>query len=469
MNNEDRLFGITVLADFIVNEGVEPILDGLQRRGVNAVALNPTVTAEAKEGEGSFQPPADAGSSSRLFDRPLWGKRSLWVRTGPSYTPDVSLYSETTYQPKQPNDLTESHGHLVGDFIDAALGRGFEVYFQIPGATPSSLQDKDRRRMPDGSIPDGMVDVGTLASEDSRAYLRAFVRDLLQAYPDVTGFRPDWPEYPCYKLPETFVDFGEPVKIWAEAKGVAFEQIRREVGLFYNYLTNSLTNEDIAEFSEVERGRWAQLRLLRRYPAIGAWLRVKSALSLDLLRFWRDTITEAGGEEKVLSANAFMPPLTWFTGLDIEGTLEIAQAVSPKLYTMHWSAMVEFWGEALMAKNDLDEELVVKALVNLFDIDDEVRATKISHYGYPQPDEAHPIPDGPQIRRIRQVIVDARGKGRVTPLMHGYGPADDFIRRFRLVAESNVDGVWINRYGYLSDEKLDAAASAWRDAQAGQS
>ena len=48
--------------------------------------------------------------------------------------------------------------------------------------------------------------------------------------------------------------------------------------------------------------------------------------------------------------------------------------------------------------------------------------------------------------------------------MHGYGPMDDFARRFRLVAESEADGVWINRYGYLSDEKLSTVGDIWRDA-----
>ena len=75
-----RFLGITVLGDFILSEGIEPILDNLLRIGATAVATNPTVTAAAAEGEGSFQPPLDAGSSPRLFDRPLFGKRSLWVR-----------------------------------------------------------------------------------------------------------------------------------------------------------------------------------------------------------------------------------------------------------------------------------------------------------------------------------------------------------------------------------------------------
>ena len=50
----------------------------------------------------------------------------------------------------------------------------------------------------------------------------------------------------------------------------------------------------------------------------------------------------------------------------------------------------------------------------------------------------------------------------MTPLMHGYGPYDDFCRRLRVVADSPAHGVWINRYGYLSDDKLDAIGAIWR-------
>ena len=53
--------GITVLGDFILSEGVEPIIENLLRIGTTAVAVNPTVTAPADENTGSFQPPIDAG------------------------------------------------------------------------------------------------------------------------------------------------------------------------------------------------------------------------------------------------------------------------------------------------------------------------------------------------------------------------------------------------------------------------
>mgnify|MGYP004359705991 CR=1 FL=1 len=95
-------------------------------------------------------------------------------------------------------------------------------------------------------------------------------------------------------------------------------------------------------------------------------------------------------------------------------------------------------------------------------IGDDIEATKISDYGYPEPDEPHPIPDEPQARKIRQAVAATRGNALVTPIVHGYGPLDDFSRRLRIVADSPADGVWINRYGYLSEEKLDAIGEIWK-------
>jgi hypothetical protein len=61
---KERFLGITVLADFILNEGINGVLDNLTlRAGATAVAINPTVTVPSLEGVGSFQPPSDAGSS----------------------------------------------------------------------------------------------------------------------------------------------------------------------------------------------------------------------------------------------------------------------------------------------------------------------------------------------------------------------------------------------------------------------
>ena len=133
---EARIVGVTVLGDFIVSEGGEPILDNLQRAGVTAVACNPTVTVPAAEGEGSFQPPTDAGSSPRVFDRLLFNKQSLWLQSGPSYYPDETCYRDSVYRPRKPNAITDKYGECIEHFIKSAQKRGLKVYFQLGLSNP---------------------------------------------------------------------------------------------------------------------------------------------------------------------------------------------------------------------------------------------------------------------------------------------------------------------------------------------
>jgi len=460
-----RFLGITVIPYYILYEGVERVLKNLvDRAEATAVACSPFIGVPAEEGRGRFQPPDDAGSSPRIFDRPLWGKKALWIRGAPSFYPCKDYYSETPYNPPQPNDLTEKYGHVVKDFIDAACDYGLKVYLQIGASSPPNLRNEDVPLLPNGCLPKKrMANIGSLASEAIRSYNRAYIHDLLENYPRIAGIRLDWPEYPCYMIDEAFQDFSSHVQKWAEMKEFDFHNILQKVESLYNRLHGGLTKRDLIEIASPDRGKNLMLRLLRRYPEILEWLRLKSALSLDLLRDWRDALINYGGDDKELSANAFSPPFSILTGFDFYNAADYCSAVSPKLYTMHWSVMVEFWGNELLAANPgLDESVLVKALAHLFDLGDEITAEKISDYGYPKPDEPHPIPNEAQVRKIEQVIAETAGRAQVTPIVHGYGPFADFCRRLEVVVESSADGVWVNRYGYLSDEKLDAIGEIWR-------
>ena len=130
---------------------------------------------------------------------------------------------------------------------------------------------------------------------------------------------------------------------------------------------------------------------------------------------------------------------------------------------MHWALMVKFWGDVLLAANpDLDEGLLVAALVNLLDLDEPGAGGRtVAHYRYPEPDEAHPISEQAQQRKIAQVMAAVGGRVPVYPLVHGYGPLDDFRRRFSIAAHSPAAGIWVNRYGYLDDAKLDVIGGLW--------
>ncbi len=445
-------------------EGVANVVQNVvERAGATAVATNTSVAAPAAEGEGTFQPPDDAGASVRLFDRPLWGKSALWMRSAPGHHARREFFEGSAYAPRPGDDLTDSDGPIIGEFIQASKAAGLKVYIQTGAAQPPGMRAEDTPRLPDGRPPVArMANTGSLASPAIRAYNRAWTRDVFAAYPDIDGIRPDWPEYPCYKLDEAFQDFSPHVAQWAAAHGFDFAAMQRDVGAFYRYLHGSLTTADLHDFASPDRGKFSMLTLLQRFPGVAEWLRVKAALSNDLLADWRAAITEYGGVDKELSANAFMAPFSTVTGLDFYGAAAHCASIAPKLYTMHWSLIIKFWGDVLMAANPaLDENVLVRALVHLLDLDDGEGGTTIADYGYPEPDEPHPIPTAAQLRKLDQVITMTRGRAKIYALVHGYGPLEDFCRRFQLVADSPVDGVWINHYYYRNDAKLDAIGEIW--------
>src|SRR5262245_27867130 len=116
---QPRVVGITVLPEYLQHEGVDDVLDNLvMKAGANAVTTSPYAMEAADEATGVREPPDDAGAGAvRLLDRPLWGKRELFVRTAPSFVPEEKLYAGLRYQPAEPTELTRREGHVVHDLI----------------------------------------------------------------------------------------------------------------------------------------------------------------------------------------------------------------------------------------------------------------------------------------------------------------------------------------------------------------
>jgi hypothetical protein len=466
-----RLVGITVLPEYIQSEGIDGVLGNLARAGANAVTTSPYVMAEADERTGTREPPADAGAGSvRLLDRPLWGRREVWVTTAPSFEPRRELYAGLRYQPPQPTELTRREGPVVERFVSAAKRAGLRVYFQVQAAIPPGYRvqfggpaEEDQPRLPDGSLPPRRLDKnGTLASPEIAAYEHALVRDLLTRYPEIDGIRFDWPEFPPYFLDSCFLDFGPHARAAAERSGFDFERMRRDVEALYRQLHGGLRNEDLEAWAEGDGGRFGLLRAWSDRPGIGEFLRFKAVLAEEFVAGLRRVMTEVAGPGKELLANAFPPPWSLASGLDFSRVGKHAAAMCCKLYSMHWAMMLRFYGEALREANPgLDERLLVRALVRILDIADDEGLPRLADYAYPEPDTPHPAGTEAMKRKIRQAQREA-GDTPVQVLAHGYGPVDDFRRRLVAARDAGPHGFWVNRYAYLTGEKLSVIGEVAR-------
>lgn len=426
-----RLFGITVMPEWIQCEGIERVLDNLETAGATAVATSPYVMAPSDAPDAGREPPIDAGAGRvRLLDRDLWGRRELRCVTAPSFVPDPARYAGLRYQPAQPTDLTRREGPAVAAFIAAAQSRGLEVHLQVQAAIPPGYRvqfggplPEDQPLLPDGRHHEGRVDKnGSLAAPEIRAYLEALLADLVQAYPTVDAIRLDWPEYPPYTLESWLFDFSPHALAAARAKGYDARALRATA---QHYLDDpALVLQDGLE-------------------PLAALGRVKADLVIDLLTAAKAVLPPG----MKLVAHAFPPPWNGLSGLDYARVGRIADDIAVKLYTMHWPMMLQ----GCLARMGRLDAAGAAAIQTLFDTGD----APLEDLRYPEPEERHPVSAAAQARKIAEA---RRQAPRIHAAAHAYGPLDDVIERAQTAWQAADRRLWLNRYGYLGDAKLKALA-----------
>lgn len=459
-----RFVCVTIFPEYFQNEGVDAALDNLVRRaGCTAITTSPYVMAPASEADGAREPPADAGAGKvRLLDRSLWGRRELFVRTSPSFAPDMRLYEGLRYRPPAPDALTQSDGAVIDRAIAGAKARGMEVYLQVQAACPPGYrvqfggpEDDDRPRLPDGNSPNPRVDNNaSLASPHIRAYARAMAADLAARYPDIDGLRIDWPEYPPYSLDGAFFDFGPHARDAAARLGFDFEAMRKAAQELRAKLLGGLAAKDLARWAE---GGVSLRELFGGTKPLVDWLRFKAVLSRELIAAFRDALDQAGAKRMKLVPGTFPPPLTELSGLDFAGLGGICQGVSVKLYTMHWPMVVRAWANSLAAANPslAEDPNLGRGVARLFAFRDDPGPASREDWRYPEPEEPHPVGALAQEAKIAAAR-EAAGNVPVYALAHGYGPVADFESRCEIAWRASAGRLCVNRYGYLADSKLDA-------------
>ena len=129
---------------------------------------------------------------------------------------------------------------------------------------------------------------------------------------------------------------------------------------------------------------------------------------------------------------------------------------------MHWPMILRFYGDALLAANPgISQALLTKRLADILRINDGPGHPNLTDYSYPGPETAHGAGVEAQRGKLR-MAQKAAGSVPVYALAHGYGPLPDFEQRLGVAWSASQNKVWINRYGYLTDEKMDAVGRVCR-------
>jgi hypothetical protein len=469
--------GVTVMPEWFQCEGIDAVLDNLQAAGASALVTSPYLMRIVAAGEGAREPPPDGEAGAvRPLDRELWGKRETWVSTAPALVHELSRYEGLRYQPSPAGELTLANPDFMDRVIDKASARGLRVYLQVMAASPpgyrvqfSGAVLQDQCRGPDGQLhPDRVDRNASLASEQVHAYGAALLAELAERYPRVVGFRIDWPEYPPYDLRSALFDFSEHGQQAIAAQGVDPMALARQLSLalrsWQHIAVQSGAGGATALGQRLADAGWDDW-LGPEGPARALWASKRASVA-RMLGAYRRALDSVPGPRRLLEPQVFPQPMSTWSGFAWESLSAYCDAVGVKLYTMHWPMIARYWARDLLGASDGPAaDVVTQFLFMWMGLGPGPDATALR---YPPPDTDHPVGRQAQIDKLRTAVSQA-GATPVIAFTHSYGPAGDFMHRFKLATETvgapgGSGRVWVNRYGYLSAGKLAALGQYMRDA-----
>jgi len=461
-----KFLGISIAAPSVQYEGLNAVMDLVASTGAQAISLTPNLALPAEPEQGVREPPLDIDGYERLLDRPLWGKRELWMTSYRAAPYDEALFADTPYRPRQalaPADLDRDLPHQV---LADAHARGMKVYLQIVPLSIGGLRSEDQIQYVDGSRPDPLRRVAIqpcLNSPAVRAYALATARDALHQFPEADGIFLDWVEYTVYDLRDHFACLCPHCARAAQTAGYDWARIVRDVRALWDRL-HRLTARDLETIQYLAQNPWGMLELLQSYPGWLDFLRFKAETVVGLYAVFRQAMDDERAACLELGANGWAPPFNRSSGMDYRALSEVVQSLRPTLYTFHWSVLPRWYGQTLLDWNpSLPEGLLLDALVAILGLPDHNAPRNFSQYHIPAPHEDHPATPECWRAKLDEVVDQAGGRTPVYAYAHSYRSEAQWKRMIAVVRDSRVDGMWVTRYEYLSNNKFAALKAMWRD------
>ena len=150
------------------------------------------------------------------------------------------------------------------------------------------------------------------------------------------------------------------------------------------------------------------------------------------------------------------------SGLDFGALAGVADELAPKLFTFDFNAMPRWYAEVLQDWNTgLDEHELLTALLTLLDLPDGIARRRLADYQIPGPGDTHHADVAALLWRVERVRAAGGGRAFVRPFVHAYLNEPKWSELLQSLYGKATDGIWVQMFGYLSDEKSNALARNW--------
>jgi hypothetical protein len=460
----EKFLGIFVNPIYVQNEGIQQVFDNLESVGAKAICLVPRVARPGEKGKGRRYPDLHMDGYERLVARPVWGKREIYLESILAYEPNLSLYEASPYRPVAGSTPTGIDREVPDAMIAEAKKRGMQVHMFLHPFIPPGIRAEDQPMYVDGSIPQPpqIVLNACLNSPAAQAYGMALVEDAMLRYSGVDGLFTDWAEYGAYRLEDHFSCLCPHCEGKAGEQGLDWDVIKRDVTVLWKWI-HSLTPRELERSRRLLRNPSELLETLTHYPGWLYFLQFKANTVVSFYRKVRQLLDDLDLEAVGLSARGWPPPWNRSSGMDYRSLSEVCVAVTPKLFTFDYSALPRWYGQTLLAWNpELAESEILDTLVEWMSLPDDFERRSFANYHIPAPAELHPAKVEAYRIRLDEVAEQVHGKALCYPFAHAYLPEPQWKRMIAVIRDSRVNGMWVQMYGYLSDQKLQILSELWK-------
>jgi hypothetical protein len=459
----EKFLGILVTADDVENEGMEAVFSNIEKTGAQAICITPWISQPVAEGQGGRLPDLRIDGHNRRLDRSLFGDTVVYLESGLSYLPDSRLYASGNYPPPASAPIQDIDKSVPRRMIDAAHKRGVSVHMELCPFLPPGLRDGDRPRSIDGRLPQPplVADRACLNSPESQAFALALIEDTVGHYPELDGLVLDWAEFGAYSLVDHFSCFCEHCQAKAGELHLDWELITREVRSTWEKLHN-LSADDLHLAIERTQAPFWMIEWLGQHPGWVEFFRLKALSVTNFYRKVRSTLDRIGQSRLSLTARGWPAPFNLTSGMDYDALADTCAAVAPKIFTFDHTCIPRWYGEKLVEWNPhLPEGLVLDVLILALDLPDQIANRKFSDYQMPAPGGYHPIDDSCYLERINHRAILVADRAQCVPFVHAYRNEEQWRNIISIVRDSQADGMWVQMYGYLSDQKINILSEVW--------
>lgn len=449
--------GVFVNSIYPQVEGVNAVLDRLQDAGVNAISTSPYVAEFLNDQElGERFPDLHVDGHRRVLSRPVFGKRELRVRKYSTLQGAEDLFEGHPYR-LGGNRQCDLDYEIPAKLIAEAQRRGMEAHLQVSPFLVPNLRSEDLPRYPDGSVPEGVrVSAAACPNSDAvQAYGLSLVKAAVRQYDSIDGLFVDWTEYGAYALEDNFMSFSEHSATRARSLGYDWDAISRDVGASWRRL-HEISESDLWLWDRFSTNAYALVGTLTRNHGWAEFLSFKADSIVRYYQEIKDTLKASGRGRRIqLSARGWPPPWNLSSGMDYGQLAKVCDNITPKLFSFDYCALPAWYADTLLQWNpNLDESRVMDSLITWMDLPDQIKPRSRSKYYIPAPGEEHQASLDCYRRRLVELAAQSNGSSRLLPFAHAYMPDHQWRAMVELVRDSDAKGMWIQMYGYLSDEKF---------------